>query len=378
MNASSTAWSSRFADSFVSRYPLLGDHPHISPRWQYENGCMLKAMERMHEYTGDERYFRYIQTNMDRFIREDGSIDSYTLEDYNLDQICQGKTLFLLHAATGQSKYAEAAERLIVQLKGHPRTEEGGFWHKKVYPYQMWLDGLYMASPFMAQYAKASGDTRWYDEAAEQLVIMEKRARDPRTGLLYHAYDESREQRWADPETGRSPHFWGRALGWYMMALTDVLDCLPVDHPRRGLLCGIFERLAHAVAAVQDPESGLWHQVLDQGGREGNYVEATGSCMFVYALARGVRQRYITRGHWKTAEKGWAGLVGRLIKTDAEGNPRLTQCVAVSGLGGNPYRDGSYEYYVGEPVRDDDAKGLAPLIMAALEIEAGPDTGRSA
>lgn len=364
-------WSVKMSESFMKQYPIVSDMPFQRRRcWNYENGVMLTAFEQMWNITGDPKYYKYIKTNMDLFIQPDGSIETYKLEDYNVDQINQGKALFMLHEQTGEDRYYKAIELLVTQMKGHPRTSEGGLWHKKIYPYQMWLDGVYMTSPFLARYARTYDAPEWYDDVAHEILLMEKHTRDPLTGLMVHAWDEAREQRWACQETGRSPHIWGRAMGWYMMAVVDVLDELPIDHPKRGLLIGIFYRLAQAIGQVQDQATGLWYQVMDLGHREGNYLEASGSSMLVYALAKGVRKGYLGGGSLKAAQRGFEGLLKHCVEQDEDGSLHLNHICSVAGLGGTPYRDGSYEYYLSEPVRRDDPKGFAPFVMACLEIEA--------
>lgn len=366
----SAKWSAAMADSFIRRYPIVADMPFQKKRsWNYENGCILTAMERLWRQTGDERYYRYVKENMDLFIKEDGSIDTYILNEYNVDQINQGKSLFLLYEKTGEEKYRKALDLLVTQLRGHPRTSEGGFWHKKIYPFQMWLDGVYMTTPLLAAYAQKFAEPALFDEAAHEILLMEKVSRDPKTGLLYHGWDETREERWADKTTGCSPHFWGRAVGWYVMAIVDVLDFMPLGHPKRGQIIGIFHRLAEAIMRVQDAASGMWYQVLDQGGREGNYLEASASSMFVCALAKGARSGYLGKHALDAARRGHQGLIERCVETSSDGEVHLNHICGVAGLGNQPYRDGSYEYYIGEPVRQDDPKGVAPFIMACLEIE---------
>jgi unsaturated rhamnogalacturonyl hydrolase len=358
------------SESFMQQYPLVSDMPFQRRRcWNYENGCILTAFEQVWRKTGDHRYFDYIKTNMDLFIKPDGSIETYRLEEYNVDQINQGKSLFLLLEQTGDDRYRTALELLVTQMKSHPRTSEGGLWHKKIYPYQMWLDGVYMTSPLLARYAQTFDAPEWFDDVTHEIVLMEQRARDPRTGLIYHGWDESKEQHWADKESGCSPHFWGRAIGWYVMAIVDVLDFLPIDHPKRGLVIGLFYRLAEAIARVQEPESGLWYQVLDQGEREGNYLEASGSAMFVYALAKGARKGYLSDSFLHVARNGFQGLLTHCVEKDADGSLHVNQICSVAGLGGTPYRDGSYAYYISENVRRDDPKGFAPFVMACLEME---------
>ncbi|TVY07384.1 glycoside hydrolase family 88/105 protein [Paenibacillus cremeus] len=367
----SKSWSVEMADSFIRKYPKVAEMPqHKRVSWHYENGCALTAMERMWKKTGDERYFNYIKENMDMFIREDGTITTYNLNEYNVDMINQGKTLFLLFERTGEEKYRKAIELLVTQLKGHPRTSEGGLWHKKIYPFQMWLDGVYMTSPLLAQYAAMFNEPHWFDDVANEILLMEKVSRDPATGLLYHGWDESKEELWANKENGCSPHFWSRAVGWYVMAIVDVLDFLPLDHPQRGQIIGIFYRLTEALLKVQDEASGMWYQVLDQGTREGNYLEASGTAMFACAMAKGARLGYLGGNALKAARRAHQGLLERCVEADENGNLRLNHICSVAGLGNKPYRDGSFAYYISEPTRADDPKGSAPYIMACIELEA--------
>jgi unsaturated rhamnogalacturonyl hydrolase len=262
-----------------------------------------------------------------------------------------------------------AADLLRNQLKNQPRTQEGGFWHKKIYPHQMWLDGLYMGEPFYAEYSKAFDEPQNFDDIANQFIWMEKHARDAKTGLLYHGWDESKEQKWANKTTGTSPNFWDRALGWYVMGLLDVLDTFPKDHPKRPELIAIFQRLMPAIVKYQDPKEGCWYQVMDKMDGKGNYLEASGTAMFVYGLAKGVRMGYLDKSFLLSAQKGYQGMLKNFISTDEKGIPHYEKVVLVSGLGGNPYRDGSYEYYLKEPIRRDDLKGVAPFIMASVEME---------
>lgn len=362
--------SERLADTAMNRIWVDDGTPPGIPRgWNYEQGVILKAIEQMWYATGDPKYFRHIQTGMDFWINPDGTHKDYHLEEYNIDHVTPALAMMTLYRSTGQEKYKKMAELFRSQLKTHPRTKEGGFWHKKIYPWQMWLDGLYMGEPFYAEYSKVFGEDNW-DDIANQFVWMEKHAVDPKTGLLYHGWDESKEQKWANKQTGQSPHFWGRAMGWYAMAIVDTLDSFPKDHPRRKELVAILDRLATAITKVQDPKSGVWWDILDLGGKEKNYLESSGSAMFVYAIAKGVREGYLPEKHMKVAVRGWDGIKKEFIKSDANGNAEWHGTVSVSGLGGNPYRDGSYEYYMSEKLRVNDAKGLGPAIKAALEMEA--------
>ncbi|HEV7684122.1 MAG TPA: glycoside hydrolase family 88 protein [Pyrinomonadaceae bacterium] len=370
VQAQSASLSARMAETVMSRWrdswELQPDRPE---RWSYDQGVVLKGIEGVWLNTADGKYFRFIQQSMDRFVNDDGTIRTYAGDEYNIDHINNGRILLLLFQVTGQEKYRKAAALLREQLKTHPRTSEGGFWHKKIYPSQMWLDGLYMGEPFYTEYADTFHEAAAFDDIARQFILMETHSRDSKTGLLYHAWDESRAQRWSNPTTGRSPQFWGRAMGWYAMALVDVLDYFPEDHPQRARLIAILKRLAVAVQKYQEPKSGVWYEVLDQGSRKGNYFEASVSCMFTYALAKGVRKGYLPVSYLAVAQKGYQGIVRRFIRTDPTGQLNLEGTVSVGGLGGNPYRDGSYQYYLSEKIVTNDPKGIGAFLMAANEME---------
>ena len=371
--------SERAADSAMVRWPdSLVNEPGKPEKWAYEQGVLLKGIEGVWYGTGEGSYFKYIQQGVDHFVNADGTIRTYKNEDYSLDNILPGRVVLLLYNVTGQEKYRRAAELLRAQLKTQPRTSEGGFWHKKIYPEQMWLDGLYMGEPFYAEYAATFHEDADFDDIAKQFTLMELHARDAKTGLLYHGWDESRQQRWADSATGHSPNFWGRALGWYAMALVDTLDYFPKAQPKRESLIAILRRLAVAIERYQEPKSGLWYQVLDKGHERGNYWESSASCMFVYALAKGVRQGYLPASYLRVAQKGYQGIVNRFIETDANGQVNLTGTVSVAGLGGSPYRDGSYQYYLSEKVVTNDPKGVGAFLLASTEMElaAGEHVGQ--
>lgn len=369
VEAQSRLMSEQLADTAMNRIWVdERNQPGIPKSWTYDQGVILKAIEAMWYATGDAKYFNHIQKGMDYWIDENGNHKDYRLDEYNIDHVTPGTAMILLFRATGNEKYRKIAELLRSQLKTQPRTREGGFWHKKIYPNQMWLDGLYMGEPFYAEYSSFWGEDNWND-IANQFVWMEKHARDAKTGLLYHAWDESKQQKWADKETGKSPHFWGRAMGWYAMALIDTLEHFPKDHPRRPELIAILNREAAAIESVQDKTSGVWFDILDLPTRKGNYHESSASAMFVFALARGVREGYLPDKYMKVATSGWAGIKREFIKVNAQGQAVWEGTVSVSGLGGNPYRDGSFEYYMSEKLRTNDPKGLGPAIRAALEIE---------
>ncbi|KAA3635448.1 MAG: glycosyl hydrolase family 88, partial [Bacteroidetes bacterium] len=274
-----------------------------------------------------------------------------------------------LYDQTKDERYEKVMFTLRKQLEWQPRTTDDGFWHKLRYTYQMWLDGLYMGAPYYAQFAQRYNEPDAFDDIAHQLILMENHTRDEKTGLLYHGWDESRVQTWSNPETGKSPEFWGRAMGWYAMALVDVLDYFPDDHSQRQEIIDILNRLAEAVTKVQDENTGLWFQVLDKGGQQGNYLEATVSSMFSYALIKGVNNGYLPLEYKAVARKAYDGIIENLIEVEPSGEVHIHKCCAVAGLGGNPYRDGSYEYYINEEVRSNDTKATGPFIMASLEFE---------
>ncbi|MDJ1468706.1 glycoside hydrolase family 88 protein [Xanthocytophaga flava] len=371
--AQTPTWSERMTASIMDANKDSISYPGGRANWNYEEGLFLKAVERVWFRTGDAAYYRYIKKIIDGFVHEDGSIRTYKMDEYNSDHITPGRSLLMLYQQTGQEKYKLAAQVLRQQLKNQPRTKEGGFWHKKRYPYQMWLDGLYMAEPFYAEYSILFDEPDNFNDIINQFVWMEQNARDEKTGLLYHGWDESRGQKWADPATGKSPNFWSRAMGWYAMALVDVLDYIPANHPRRKELIPILDRLMTAVIKYQDSKEGGWYQVTDKLTGKGNYMEASGSCMFVYALAKGVRMGYLKDSFMVNARKGYEGILKNFISTDDKGMIHLEKTVSVSGLGGDPYRDGSYEYYLSERIRKDDLKGVGPFIMASIEMEIAPD-----
>ena len=341
-------------------------------KWSYDMGVVLKGFEGIWMNTGDVSYFNSIQKKIDFFVKDDGSIKNYELEEYNIDHVNNGKLVLLLYRVLGREKYKKAADLLRSQLKTHPRTKEGGFWHKKIYTNQMWLDGLYMGGPFYAEYAMLFEGSA-FDDIANQFTWMENHARDAKTGLLYHAWDESKEQKWANKETGTSPLFWARAMGWYSDAIVDALDYFPANHPKRQALIDILNRLVTALEKFQDKETGLWYDIMNYSGpgKEKNYFEASASCQFTYAIAKGVRKGYLPAAKLAIAKRSYAGIVKRFIKVE-NGQTNLHGTVKVSGLGGNPYRDGSFEYYMSEPVIVNDPKGVGAFLLASTEMEKLP------
>ncbi|HJR80658.1 MAG TPA: glycoside hydrolase family 88 protein [Anaerolineales bacterium] len=356
-------WSVRMVESTLQRYTLN------DALWHYEHGLQVMAIQEVAEVTGDARYSHFVSDWIDLFVQEDGSIRTYRVDEYNLDQINAGKLLFGALKRTGEERYRKALSLLREQLRTQPRTKSDGFWHKKIYPCQMWLDGIYMAGPFLAEYARRFDEPATFEDVIHQILLIDEHTRDTKTDLLYHAWDESRQQRWADPQTGLSKYFWGRAIGWYMMAIVDVLDHLPTEHPRRPDLIAIVERTARALVRVQEEATGLWYQILDLPDREGNYLEASASAMFVYAFAKAVRKGYLAQDFLFSARRGYHGLLQNLIRIDSQGLLTLEKVCGGAGLGGEPYRDGSFEYYISEKIIPNDPKGVGPFILAALEME---------
>ncbi len=370
-------WSRRMADSEMARKGDTMFHGGSRPKanWNYVTSLFGLSLIKLADATGRPAYADYGAQTATSFVQPDGSIATYRAEEYNIDLIPPGKVLLLRwEQGVRDAKYRTALETLRRQMQTHPRTGDGGFWHKQRYPHQMWLDGLFMASPFLAQYAKVFEEPELFDEVARQIVLMDRHSYDAKAGLHTHAWDEKRQQPWADKETGRSPNFWGRAEGWYAMSLVDSLDFFPPTHPEVETINDILRRTADGIVRWQDPKTGLWWQVLDQGGRKGNYLEATASSMFVYALAKGINRGYLSREKYLPAVlKGYEGIVRDLIRTDASGAVSLTGCCEVAGLGyttskGRP-RDGSFDYYVSERVIDNDLKGVGPFILAGIELQ---------
>jgi unsaturated rhamnogalacturonyl hydrolase len=335
--------------------------------WNYEMGVVLTGFERLAQISGDNKYYDYTKRILDHFITPDGDIRTYSMEEYNIDAIPTGRQLLHLYQRTKEEKYKKAATLLYKQLAWQPRNKIGGYWHKLKYPTQMWLDGLYMAQPFAAEYALMFGDTKKFDDIVNQFVWMEKYSRDAKTGLLYHGWDESKLQKWANPKTGLSPEFWSRAMGWFTMGLVDVLDYIPATHKRRPELIAIVNRLSAALVKFQDAKEGVWWQVTDKANKELNYLESSSSAMFVYGLSKAVRKGYISKSYLPAITKGYNGLIKTFVVIDANGGVHYIKAVAGAGLGGIPYRDGTYEYYVNEPKRDDDLKAIGPFIQACIE-----------
>ena len=337
--------------------------------WSYEQGVLLDGMVALWRVTGDGRLFDYVKQAVDRSVDSDGAIhmengEPFPPSAHSLDDIEMGRSVLALYRVLQSPRYFKAAKFLHDQMAAQPRNASGGYWHKGIYPNQMWLDSAYMAEPFLANYARTFDQPAEMDDVAQQLLLMDRKMRDPRTGLLRHGWDESKQMGWADKQTGLSPAVWARGMGWYAMALVDVLDEMPVADPQRAAL---EEAARHTLASVikyQDAGSGLWWQVMDKGARQGNFPESSASCMFVYAMAKGVRLGVLPLADERSAERGWSAIQRRFVQPDGT----LTGTVKAAGLGGTPYRDGSYAYYTREPLGDNDPKGIGAYLLAESEM----------
>lgn len=336
--------------------------------WNYIDGCMLTALAEMEQLTGNPRYFAFVRACVDHFVGEDGSIRTFQPDAHNLDDINEGRVLFSLCDRTGEEKYRRAADFLRARLDAQPRTPEGNFWHKAIYPNQVWLDGIYMAQPFCALYETHFGRGD-YSDIVSQIKNVRARMFSEEKGLYFHGYDASRAAFWADPATGCSRSFWLRSLGWFAVALADLLDILPRGGDRNAL-AAIFTELMAGIRPWSDPATGMYWQVPDQPGREGNYLETSGSAMMAYAMLKGARLGVLDKACAALGQKTFDGIMEQYL-TFTDSGLNLGGICLVAGLGpeNNRRRDGSYEYYISEPVVANDAKGVAPFVLAYTEIK---------
>ncbi len=339
--------------------------------WNYIDGCMILALLEIYQTTGEEKYYEFANAFIDHRVREDGSISGYSVDEYNLDNVNAGKTLFALYDINGKEKYRRAIDLIYSQVQTQPRTAEGNFWHKKIYPNQVWLDGMYMAQPFYMEYETRFNGKKNYEDIFGQFHNVIEHMRDPETGLYYHGYDASRTVFWCDKETGLSQNFWLRALGWYSMALLDTLDKCEVCREcekEYEYLKQAFVDLTDSMLKLQD-ESGLWYQLPALGGKEPNYLETSGSAIMAYSLLKGVRLGFLPENYRVYGLKAFRGICNAYLK-EKNGQLSLGGICLVAGLGpaDNPRRDGSFAYYMSEPVVEDDAKGVGPLLLAYTEM----------
>lgn len=360
------------ADSEIKRNPegWMLDFSQ-TPKWNYTHGLVLMAMQKVSDKTGCEKYYEYAKAYADSMISHNGyKINRYSPEEYNIDRINPGRILFPLYKKTKDAKYKNALALLRSQMLTHPRTTEGGFWHKKVYSHQMWLDGIYMASPFLAEYAKTFNEPELFDDVVNQILLIGEKTRDPETGLYCHGWDESRTQNWSDSITGQSPNFWSRSIGWYAMAMVDVLSFLPENYPKRNEIINIFSSLMQSLENFQDTKTGMWYQVTDKMDEEGNYQESTGSIMFIYSWIKGAQNGYLDKSYLEKGKIAYEQYIKRFVKKEEDGTISITDCCAVAGLGGRGNdRNGSFEYYISEPIRDNDPKATGPFILTSLLLD---------
>jgi unsaturated rhamnogalacturonyl hydrolase len=388
--------SQKMAATVIRQWPAgVVSTTNVPGKWAYEEGVLLDGIAAEWHTTANGDDFAYIKASVDKYVTADGAITGYKADGHTLDDIEMGRAVLLVYRVTQQDKYAKAAKFLEDQLALQPRTASGGYWHKQIYPNQMWLDGAYMAEPFRAAYAATFQQPADFDDIAKQLLLMDAHMRDEKTGLLRHGWDESKAMPWADKTTSLSPEVWARAMGWYEMALVDVLDWFPKDHPQHAALVAALNRTMAAVLKAQDPQTGLWWQVMSRPPHNGpamqkqpdgsirigvehpaggNYLEASASCMFTYALAKGVRMGYLPQADEAAAKHAWDGIQKHFITADPDGNLTLHGTVKVGGLGGTPYRSGEFDYYIHEPIVDQDSKGVGAFLLAGSEMEQASST----
>ncbi len=339
--------------------------------WNYIDGCMILALLEIYQATGEERYYRFADAFIDHRVSEDGSIKGYSVEEYNIDNVNAGKTLFALYGLNGKEKYRKAIDLIYSQVRTQPRTAEGNFWHKKIYPNQVWLDGMYMGQPFYMEYETKFNHKNHYGDIFSLFANVVKYMRDEKTGLYYHGYDASRQAFWCDKNTGLSQNFWLRSIGWYAMALLDTLDKCEPDQAygeEYENLKNVFVRLMDDMLKFQH-ESGMWYQLPALGEREPNYLETSGSAIMAYSLLKGVRLGFLSESYGEQGRKAFDGICKRYLKEE-DGRLNLGGICLVAGLGpeSNRRRDGSFAYYMSEPVVENDAKGVGPLLLAYTEL----------
>ena len=367
-------WAKKLADSELERKTLNYDYNgwdlnrERKPKFEYDIvGLLPLAYDELAKVAPNPEYAQVIKKVTGSFVTEEGNIQRYKESNYNIDSIAPGRNLLRLYAETGEQKYKTAADHLRSQLEDHPRTSEGAFWHKEKYEWQVWLDGVYMGMPFLTHYSQMFEDGASYDEVVKEFEITRKHLRDAETGLYYHAWDEKKQQAWADPETGLSGYYWARGFGWLAMALVDVLDSIPEDDmEHRQPLLNMIEEIAPVLAKYQDLVTGTWWQIMDMPEAAGNYRESSGSSMFTYFFAKAINKGYLPRSYTDVAIKAYQGLVDEFIIVHADGNVSLTNIALVAGLGYG--RDGSYHYYMSESVFQNDPKGTGSFILAGVEI----------
>lgn len=353
----------KFLDEYLKHYSNYKEY------WNYEDGCVLMGCRQMHEATGDEAYYEFIATYLKDFIQEDGNIEHYELGKFNIDSINAGKVLFYIYEKTGEEKYRKAIEFIMEQLRAHPRCECGNFWHKNIYPNQIWLDGLYMAQPFYMEYETKYNQKENYNDITRQFVNVRKYLFNDEKKLYYHAYDEAKIQPWCNKQTGCSPNFWLRSMGWYLMALVDVLDNMSQEiYEQYRILGDLFKEAVNGILQYADEDTELFFQVIDRSDVEGNYIETSGSAMVAYAIIKGCRLGILSKEKYADTGIGIIDLLIELNLIEDETGIHLTDICHVAGLGPGEQRDGSVEYYLSEKKVSDDSKGVGPFMMAYAQM----------
>jgi len=362
-------WSVKMAESEMKRSPqawMLDFSKDL--KWNYCHGLVCLAMLETDSHYHTDRFYKYVKQYADTMILENGNIIGYRINDYTLSGINPGRILFPLYNREKAEKYLSALHLLRTQFDTHPRTSEGGLWHKEITTSQIWLDGVYMALPFYAEYAHMCKEPEIFEDILLQLELIRKYHYDETTGLYRHGWDESGQEQWSDT-TGKSPCVWGRSLGWFAMGLIDLPDFIPDNHPKREFVLRLYKELMEALLHYQDEKSGVWYQITDKPTEKGNYPESSASCMFTFALLKGLRMGYLEESFFIPSQKAYQGILDLFITQNKDHTVNIIQCCEVGGLGGKPYRDGSYEYYINIPQRDNDPKAVGSFIRASLEWE---------
>lgn len=361
-----TNWIQLAGDTLINREPNM----NLKHKWEYEDGLMLSGMFQIFLASGDKKYFSYIKNNIDAYLDDDGNIDGYSFSEFNLDHINNGKILLDLFEQTHDLKYKKAADKLYNQLLEQPRTPEGTFWHKKIYPNQVWLDGLYMGSVFYGRYLSQFKSDNDLADVVHQFITAYNVTLDSKTGLCYHAYDAKKTQPWANTINGHSPHFWTRSIGWFVMAMVDVLEYIPASNPQRTDILNNLNNLLNALRKVADSKTNLWYQIPDEGDRPLNYLESSGSLMILAAIAKSIRLNYINKDDWLPfLLEGYKQALRQFISVTKENYVNVNKIAHVGGLGGPSKRDGSFAYYMSEPIVTNDHKGVGPFLLLICEMQ---------
>ena len=344
----------------------LGKEPH----WNYIDGCMMTSLLELYKETNDKKYINFVKDFIDYYVFDDGTLRGYHMENYSTDDICESRVLFELYRLTGKEKYSKAIELTYKQVMHQPRTKEGNFWHKKIYPNQVWLDGLFMAQPFYTLYETIRNKKQNYVDIIHQFKNVRRIMFNPEKKLYYHGYDSSKSMFWADKTTGLSKNFWLRAMGWYVVAIVDVMGYMEDDKAKKEFFSPLLKEIIDGLLLYQDQDSSLFYQVVDMKDKAGNYLETSGSALISYAILKGVRLNALELRYQAIGLDIFNGICTKYL-TEKNGSLNLGGICLVAGLGpeNNLRRDGTFEYYISEPIVENDAKGVGPLIMAYTEVK---------